>query len=170
MSKKSLACAVLTISDTRTAGDDTSGNWLAESLAHAGHDCRRREIVKDNLYEIRRVLSDWIADDTLQVIITTGGTGFSHRDNTPTAVACLLDRQIDGFGELFRQVSYEEIGSSTLQSRALAGIANGTLVFCLPGSNNACKTAWDRILREQLDSEHKPCNFATHFDLKEASR
>ncbi|MEI2418079.1 molybdenum cofactor biosynthesis protein B [Orrella sp. JC864] len=160
---KQLICAVLTISDTRTAGDDTSGNWLAESLAHAGHDCRKRDIVKDDIYHIRRVLSDWIADESVQVILTTGGTGFSHRDNTPAAVLPLLDRQIDGFGELFRQVSYQEIGSSTIQSRALAGIANGTLIFCLPGSNNACRTAWERILREQLDSGHKPCNFASHF-------
>jgi len=165
MNKKYLACAVLTVSDTRTAGDDTSGNLLAESLAHAGHYCRKREIVKDNVYQIRRVLSDWIADDTIQVIITTGGTGFSHRDSTPEAVLPLLDRRIDGFGELFRQISYEEIGSSTIQSRAFAGMANHTLIFCLPGSNHACQTAWDRILREQLDSDHKPCNFASHFDV-----
>ncbi len=163
MSKKSLSCAVLTISDTRTAGDDTAGNWLAESLAHAGHDCRKRDIVKADIHQIRRVLSDWIADATIQVILTTGGTGFSPRDNTPAAVTPLLDRNIDGFGELFRQVSFEAIGSSTIQSRALGGIANDTLIFCLPGSNNACRTAWERILLEQLDSEHEPCNFATYF-------
>jgi len=169
MSKKYLGCAVLTISDTRSAGDDTSGNLLAESLAHAGHHCCKREIVKDDVYQIRRVLSDWIADDDIQVILTTGGTGFSHRDCTPEAVLPLLDRQIDGFGELFRYISFQEIGTSTIQSRALAGIANNTLIFCLPGSTSACRTAWDRILREQLDSSHKPCNFASHFDTRAKS-
>jgi len=163
MSKIALACAVLTISDTRTAGNDTSGNLLAENIAHAGHHCLKREIVKDNVYQIRRVLSDWIADEDIQVVITTGGTGFSHRDSTPEAVAPLLDKRIDGFGELFRQISHEDIGSSTIQSRAFAGVANHTLVFCLPGSNHACQMAWDRILREQLDSSYKPCNFATHY-------
>lgn len=158
-----LACAVLTISDTRTAGNDTSGNWLAEHIAHAGHHCRKREIVRDDVYQIRRALSDWIADEDIQVILTTGGTGFSHRDSTPEAVAPLLDKEIPGFGEIFRQISYAEIGSSTVQSRALAGFANGTLIFCLPGSNHACQTAWDHIIREQLDREHRPCNFATHL-------
>lgn len=159
----SLACAVLTVSDTRTAGDDTSGNLLAESLAHAGHECVRRDIVKSNLYEIRRVLSDWIADPEVQVIITSGGTGFGHSQGVPEAVRPLFDREIDGFDALFRQVSFAEIGSSAIQSRALAGMANHTLVFCLPGSNDACRTAWTHILREQLDSTHKPCNFATLF-------
>ncbi|MBO1110431.1 molybdenum cofactor biosynthesis protein B [Bordetella petrii] len=158
-----LACAVLTVSDTRTAGDDTSGNLLAESLAQAGHNCVRRDIVKSNLYQIRRVLSDWIADPDIQVILTSGGTGFGHRHGVPEAVLPLFDREIAGFEALFRQVSYAEIGSSSIQSRALAGMANGTLVFCLPGSNNACRTAWTHILREQLDSTHQPCNFATLF-------
>ena len=163
----SLACAVLTVSDTRSAGDDTSGNLLAHSLAHAGHQCVRRDIVKDDVYQIRRVISDWIADPEVQVILTTGGTGFSHRDHTPEAIVPLLDREIPGFGELFRQISYTEIGSSTIQSRAFAGSANQTLIFCLPGSNNACETAWAQIIREQLDSSHRPCNFATHFKQRE---
>jgi molybdenum cofactor biosynthesis protein B len=165
--KASLACAVLTVSDTRTAGNDTSGNWLAETLARDGHDCVRRDLVKDDVYLIRRIVSDWIADSAVQVILINGGTGFSHNDSTPKAVAALLDQEIPGFGELFRQVSYAEIGSSTVQSRALAGYANGTIIFCLPGSTGACETAWNHILREQLDSRHKPCNFATHL-LKHA--
>ncbi|MCD0505733.1 molybdenum cofactor biosynthesis protein B [Bordetella petrii] len=167
-SKIPLACAVLTISDTRTAGDDTSGNLLAENLARAGHDCVRRDIVKANLYDIRRVLSDWIADPDVQVIITSGGTGFAHRHGVPEAVLPLFDREIAGFDALFRQVSYAEIGSSAIQSRAVAGMANRTLVFCLPGSNDACQTAWTHILDEQLDSTHQPCNFATLFRKKES--
>ncbi len=163
----SLACAVLTVSDTRGPGDDTSGNLLAQSLAQAGHQCARRDIVKDDIYQIRRIISDWIADPAVQVILTSGGTGFSHKDTVPEAIGPLLDREIPGFGELFRQLSYEEIGSSALQSRALAGYANQTLLFCLPGSNNACETAWTRIIREQLDSGHRPCNFATHFKNRE---
>ncbi|OZI18149.1 molybdenum cofactor biosynthesis protein [Bordetella genomosp. 7] len=161
--KVSLACAVLTVSNTRTAGDDTSGNLLAESLAQAGHECVRRDIVKSNRYEIRRVLSDWIADPDVQVIITSGGTGFAHDHGVPEAVRPLFDREISGFEALFRQVSYAEIGSSAIQSGALAGMANQTLIFCLPGSNNACQAAWTHILREQLDSTHQPCNFATLF-------
>ncbi|HAP28082.1 MAG TPA: molybdenum cofactor biosynthesis protein B [Achromobacter sp.] len=162
-----LGCGVLTISDTRSAGDDTSGNLLANSLAQAGHQCVRRDIVRDDIYQIRRVISDWIADPEVQVILTTGGTGFSHRDHTPQAILPLLDREIPGFGELFRQISYTEIGSSTIQSRAFAGSANQTLIFCLPGSNNACETAWTKILREQLDSGHGPCNFASQFPKRE---
>lgn len=157
----SLKCAVLTISDTRDAGTDTSGNFLAETLAQAGHECVARQIVKDNVYQIRRVLSDWIADEEIQVIITTGGTGFALRDSTPEAVIPLLDKQIVGFGELFRQISHQEIGSSTIQSRAVAGFANRKVIFCLPGSTGACQTAWDGILKEQLDITHEPCNFVT---------
>lgn len=160
---KSLRCAVLTVSDTRDAGTDTSGNWLAETLAQSGHECVARYITKDNIYQIRKILSDWIADDKVQVIITTGGTGFASRDSTPEAVLPLLDKEIVGFGELFRQISYDDVGTSTLQSRALAGWANDTLIFCLPGSTGACATAWNGILREQLDVTHTPCNFATHF-------
>lgn len=160
---QSLNCAILTVSDTRTPATDTSGNWLAETLARAGHTCVARDIVKDDIYQIRRVISTWIADERVQVILTTGGTGFSHRDSTPEAVLPLFDQTIDGFGELFRQISFAQIGSSTIQSRAVAGTANGTLIFCLPGSTHACETAWEGILREQLDFTHKPCNFATHF-------
>lgn len=156
-----LKCAVLTVSDTRDAGTDTSGNFLAETLAQAGHECVARQIVKDNVYQIRRVMSDWIADDGIQVIVTTGGTGFALRDSTPEAVVPLLDKQIVGFGELFRQISYQEIGSSTIQSRAVAGFANGKVIFCLPGSTGACRTAWEGILKEQLDVTHEPCNFVT---------
>lgn len=159
----SLACAILTVSDRRTAGDDTSGNLLAEHVAQTGHVCARREIVRDDIYQIRRVMSDWIADPDIQVILTTGGTGFSHKDSVPEALLPLFDKEIDGFGELFRQLSFEEIGSSTIQSRALAGYANNTVIFCMPGSNHACEMAWTRIIREQLDSRHKPCNFATHL-------
>lgn len=160
---KSLKCAVLTVSDSRDAGTDTSGNYLAETLARAGHECVARQIVRDDIYQIRKVVSDWIADDEVQVIITTGGTGFSHRDSTPEAILPLLDKEMNGFGELFRQISYAEIGSSTLQSRALAGQVNRKLVFCLPGSTHACETAWEGILKEQFDETHKPCNFATQF-------
>src|SRR6185437_1873690 len=130
----SLACAILTVSDRRTAGDDTSGNLLAEQVAQAGHVCAWREIVRDDIYQIRRVISDWIADPQVQVILTTGGTGFSHKDSVPKALMPLFDKEIDGFGELFRQFSLEEIGSSTIQSRALAGYANDTVIFCMPGS------------------------------------
>lgn len=159
----SLGCAVLTVSDKRTAGDDTSGNLLAHNLAHAGHVCVRREIVPENLYQIRRVLSDWIADPEVQVILTSGGTGFSHKNAVPEAVAPLFDKEIAGFGELFRQLSYADVGSATIQSRALAGYANDTVIFCMPGSNHACELAWTHIIREQLDSSCKPCNFATHL-------
>jgi len=156
---KAVNIAVLTVSDTRTAENDTSGDALTSSLRAAGHTLADRKIVKDNIYQIRAVLSQWIADPDIQVIISTGGTGFSGRDSTPEAVAPLFDKHIEGFGELFRAVSYDEIGSSTIQSRALAGFANNTVIFCVPGSTGACKTAWDRIIKEQLDNRHRPCNF-----------
>jgi len=159
----SLDCAILTVSDTRTAGDDTSGNLLAENVAQAGHVCAKREIVRDDIYQIRRVISDWIANPHIQVILTSGGTGFSHKDSVPEAIRPLFDKEIDGFGELFRQLSFTDIGSSAIQSRALAGYANHTVVFCMPGSTSACQMAWTHIIREQLDSRYKPCNFATHL-------
>jgi molybdenum cofactor biosynthesis protein B len=162
--KTSLACAVLTVSNTRTAGNDTSGNLLAEALAQAGHQCVRRDIVKKNIYQIRRIVSDWIADPGVQVILIAGGTNFSHHHSTPLAITPLLDEDIPGFGELFRRLSYDEIGSATLQSRTLAGFANRTLIFSLPGSTDACHTGWTRIIREQLDGGRKPDNFATYFD------
>jgi molybdenum cofactor biosynthesis protein B len=150
---------VLTVSDTRTEEDDTSGRFLAEALAGAGHRVAARTIVIDDIYQIRALLSAWIASDEIQAVLVTGGTGFSGRDSTPEAVAPLFDKSIDGFGELFRALSYAEIGSSTVQSRALAGLANDTVIFCLPGSTGACRTAWEGIIREQLDSTHRPCNF-----------
>lgn len=154
-----LALAVLTVSDTRTPETDTSGDLLVARLEEAGHHLVRREIVKDDVYQLRKVVSDWIADEEVQVIVTTGGTGFSGRDSTPEALSVLFDKHIEGFGELFRQVSVEDIGTSTVQSRCLAGLANRTVIFCLPGSNNACATGWDKIIREQLDARHRPCNF-----------
>lgn len=155
-----LNCAILTISDTRTLADDKSGNWLADAAQGAAHVVAARDLVKDDIYQIRARVSAWIADPEVQVIITTGGTGFTGRDSTPEAIAVLLDKEIQGFGELFRQISYDEIGSSTIQSRCLGGLANGTLIFCLPGSSNAVKTAWEKILVNQLDINFKPCNFA----------
>ena len=154
-----LTAAVLTVSDTRTAENDTSGAYLEEALRAAGHDVVDRQIVIDDIYQLRAVLSRWIADPGVEVILTTGGTGFSGRDSTPEAVAPLFDKVIEGFGEVFRALSYEEIGSSTIQSRALAGFANNTVIFCMPGSTGACRTAWAGLIREQLDSAHRPCNF-----------
>jgi molybdenum cofactor biosynthesis protein B len=155
----SLGIAVLTVSDTRTFADDTSGALLAELLQRAGHRLATRELVRDDRYLIRAIVSRWIADPAIDVVLTTGGTGFTGRDTTPEAIAPLLDKTIDGFGELFRAVSYEEIGTSTIQSRAIGGLANGTLIFCLPGSSGACRTGWTKILSSQLDVNHRPCNF-----------
>ncbi|MBB4864574.1 molybdenum cofactor biosynthesis protein B [Pseudomonas nitritireducens] len=158
-----LQIAVLTVSDTRNLHNDTSGQALVTSLQRAGHVLAERRLVIDDIYQIRAVVSAWIADAKIQVGLITGGTGFTVRDNTPQAVAPLLERTADGFGELFRQISREEIGTSTLQSRALAGATNGTLVCCLPGSTGACLTAWEKILVHQLDSRTKPCNFVPHL-------
>ena len=155
-----LAIAVLTVSDTRTPETDTSGDLLADLLTQDGHRLAARAIVKDDIYEVRKIVSDWIADQNIQVVVSTGGTGFSGRDTTPEALSPLFDTTIEGFGELFRQVSYEEIGSSTIQSRAVGGIANDTLIFALPGSNGACRTGWQKILHDQLDASFRPCNFA----------
>jgi molybdopterin adenylyltransferase len=156
---QALAVAVLTVSDTRTEGTDTSGQYLVEALAAAGHRLAAKQIVIDDIYRIRAVLSAWIADPAVQAVLITGGTGFSGRDSTPEAVSVLFDKTIDGFGELFRQLSFEEIGTSTIQSRALAGLANNTVIFCLPGSTGACRTGWEKIIRNQLDSSCRPCNF-----------
>lgn len=155
-----LDIAVLTISDTRTEETDRSGQALIERLRDAGHRLAEKRIVIDDVYRIRAQVAAWIADSGIQVVLTTGGTGFTGRDSTPEAVSVLLDKQIEGFGELFRHLSWQEIGSSTIQSRCLGGLANATVVFCLPGSTGACRTAWDGILREQLDSRHRPCNYA----------
>ena len=154
-----LAIAVLTVSDTRTEADDASGRALVERLTAAGHRLADRAIVPDDIYRIRAVVSGWIADPAVAVVLVTGGTGMTGRDSTPEAVRPLLDKEITGFGELFRMLSWEEIGAATLQSRALGGLANGTFIFCLPGSTGACRTAWDRILQAQLDARTQPCNF-----------
>ncbi|MGA0433344.1 MAG: molybdenum cofactor biosynthesis protein B [Luminiphilus sp.] len=154
-----LNVAVLTVSDTRTTDTDTSGAFLEEALRSAGHSVVDRRIVIDDIYQLRAVVSQWIVDPGVEVVLTTGGTGFSGRDSTPEAVAPLFDKVIEGFGEVFRALSLDEIGSSTIQSRALAGLANGTVIFCMPGSTGACRTAWEGVIRDQLDSEHRPCNF-----------
>ncbi|WP_312117100.1 molybdenum cofactor biosynthesis protein B [Stutzerimonas nitrititolerans] len=161
-----LNIAVLTVSDTRSLETDTSGQLLVDRLTAAGHRLAERVLLKDDLYRIRAQVATWIAEELVQVVLITGGTGFTGRDSTPEAVGCLLDKQVDGFGELFRQISLTDIGTSTVQSRALAGLANATLVCCLPGSTGACRTAWDGILAEQLDARHGPCNFVAH--LKQA--
>jgi molybdenum cofactor biosynthesis protein B len=155
-----LGVAVLTVTDTRTAENDTSGDYLESAALEAGHRLADRARVPDDVYQIRAVLSQWIAAADVQVALVTGGTGFAGRDSTPEAVAPLFDKAIDGFGEVFRALSLREIGSSTVQSRALSGLANRTLVFCMPGSTGACRTAWEGVIREQLDSRHRPCNFA----------
>ena len=151
--------AILTVSDTRTEETDTSGRLLAERLGAAGHRLAEKAILPDSIYRIRALISKWIADPEVQVVIITGGTGMTDRDHTPEAITPLLDKSIDGFGELFRSISFQEIGSSTIQSRVLGGIANGTFIFAIPGSTNACQVAWDAILSRQLDSRTKPCNF-----------
>lgn len=159
-----LNIAVLTVSDTRTEADDTSGALLIERLVAAGHHLADRAIEPDDRYRLRARVSAWIADPRVEAVLTTGGTGFTGRDTTPEALAPLFDKTIDGFGELFRQLSYDEIGTSTIQSRAIAGLANGTLIFSMPGSSGACRTAWDRILIAQLDVRHRPCNFVELID------
>jgi len=156
-----LALCVLTVSDTRTRENDTSGDYLAQALTDAGHRIVDRALLPDDRYKLRACVSQWIADDHVDGILVTGGTGFTGRDSTPEALLPLLDKQMPGFGEMFRAVSIEEIGTSSLQSRAFAGMANGTFLFALPGSTSACRTAWDKILRAQLDARTKPCNLAT---------
>ncbi len=155
-----LNIAVLTVSDSRTEATDKSGALLAERLTAAGHRLHDKRIVPDDVYVIRAAVSGWIADPQFHAVITTGGTGVTGRDGTPEAVAVLLDKEIDGFGEMFRSLSYQDIGTSTLQSRCLAGVANGTYVFCLPGSANACATGWDKLIAAQLDYRTRPCNLA----------
>ena len=155
-----LNIAVVTVSDTRNRETDTSGAFLADRLVEEGHRLHSRHIVRDDVYQLRALVSNLIADPKAQAILTTGGTGFTVRDNTRKAITPLFDVEIEGFGELFRQISFTEIGTSTVQSRTFGGLANGTAIFCLPGSTGACRTGWDHIIREQLDSGHKPCNFA----------
>jgi len=161
-----LGVAVLTVSDTRTEDNDTSGQYLAAALQEAGHQLVDKRIVIDDIYRIRAVLSQWIAEPAVQAVLITGGTGFSGRDSTPEAVSVLFDKHVDGFGELFRALSYDEIGTSTIQSRALAGLANNTIIFCVPGSTNACRTGWEKIIRSQLDSTYRPCNFVGVLQIR----
>ncbi|ACL73091.1 molybdenum cofactor biosynthesis protein B [Thioalkalivibrio sulfidiphilus] len=150
--------AVLTVSDSRTEADDTSGGYLVKAVQESGHRVAEKRIVPDDIYQIRAVVSGWIADPAVNAVITTGGTGITGRDGTPEAVAPLLDKEIEGFGELFRAISYQQIRTSSLQSRAIAGVANATFIFCLPGSTGACRTGWEDLIREQLDNRHMPCN------------
>jgi molybdopterin adenylyltransferase len=157
---KPLHIALLTISDSRTLENDGSGQWLADAIAFAGHTLAAREILPDDIQRIRDCVAAWIKADGIDVVLTTGGTGVTGRDGTPEAITPLLEKSIEGFGELFRQLSYAEIGTSTIQSRCLAGVANGSFVFCLPGSTGACRLAWEKILQPQLDRRTKPCNFA----------
>jgi molybdenum cofactor biosynthesis protein B len=155
-----LNIAVLTVSDSRTEETDRSGKLLAQRLADAGHALAAKIIVPDNIYDIRAAVSRWIADTNVHVVLATGGTGVTGRDGTPEAILPLLDKEIEGFGEIFRMLSYDEIRSSALQSRALAGVANATYIFCLPGSPGACATGWDKVIKEQLDHRTLPCNLA----------
>lgn len=156
-----LRLCVLAVSDTRTLAEDTSGDYLVAALVDAGHVLAERALVRDDRYQLRAKVSQWIADEHVDGILVTGGTGFTGRDSTPEALLPLLDKPMPGFGELFRALSFEEIGTSTLQSRAFAGLANGTFLFALPGSTSACRTAWERIIRAQLDARTRPCNLAS---------
>lgn len=155
-----LTLAVLTVSDTRTLAEDTSGQFLADALTAAGHHLHARALLPDDRYAVRALVAGWIADPAVHGVLITGGTGFTGRDSTPEAVLPLLDKEMPGFGELFRAVSFAEIGTSSLQSRAFAGLSNQTFVFALPGSTSACRTAWDKLLRAQLDARTRPCNLA----------
>jgi molybdopterin adenylyltransferase len=156
---KAVRIAVLTVSDTRTFEDDKSGAVLAASIAEAGHQLAERKIVKDDVSEIRAVVGHWAADPEIDVVITTGGTGLTGRDVTPEAIRPLFEKEIDGFSVVMHLISFEKIGTSTVQSRSLAGVISGTYVFCLPGSPGACRDAWEGILKAQLDFRHRPCNF-----------
>ena len=155
-----LSLCVLTVSDTRDASNDTSGDYLIEALRAAGHQLHERALAKDDRYRMRAIVSQWIADEAVDGVLITGGTGFTGRDSTPEAIEPLLDKIMPGFGEMFRAISIEEIGTSSLQSRAFAGLANQTFIFCLPGSTSACRTAWEKIIRAQLDARTRPCNLA----------
>ncbi len=153
-----LGIAVLTVSDTRTEADDKSGQLLVKRLEATGHRLADKRIVADDKFQIRAAITNWCIDDDVQVILTTGGTGVTGRDGTPEAVSVLLDKLIEGFGETFRATSFQQIGTSTMQSRAIAGVANGRYIFCIPGSSGACATAWDDLISHQLDYRTRPCN------------
>jgi molybdenum cofactor biosynthesis protein B len=157
----SLRIAILTVSDSRTLDTDTSGQYLADALAGAGHVLAARSLLPDDRWQVRAQVAAWIADEAIDGVITTGGTGFTGRDSTPEAIEPLLDKPMPGFGEMFRALSWDEIGTSTLQSRAFAGLSNGTFVFCLPGSTSACRTAWEKLLSAQLDARTRPCNLVS---------
>jgi len=156
-----LSLCVLTVSDSRTLAEDASGDFLVSALTEAGHRLHARALLPDDRYRLRAQVSQWIADEAVDGILVNGGTGFTGRDSTPEALLPLLDKEMPGFGELFRAISFEEIGTSSLQSRAFAGLANGTFLFALPGSTSACRTAWERIIGAQLDARTRPCNLAT---------
>ena len=158
---RALSLCVLTVSDSRSLANDTSGDYLVAALADAGHALHARALLPDDKYRLRAQVSAWIADESVEGILVTGGTGFTGRDSTPEALLPLLDKAMDGFGELFRALSFEDIGTSSLQSRAFAGLANGTFLFCLPGSTGACRTGWEKLIQPQLDARTRPCNLAT---------
>ena len=162
-----LQIAVVTVSDTRTEDNDTSGQYLVDALAEQGHHLYQKHICKDDVDALRALVKTLIDDVKVHAVLLTGGTGFTKRDNTVVAISPLLESAIDGFGELFRYLSYKEIGSSTIQSRAFGGLSNSTVVFCMPGSPGACKTAWEGIIKEQLDSRHRPCNFVDRITCRE---
>lgn len=155
--------AILTVSSRRGEEDDTSGHYLRDAAHEAGHQVVDKAIVKENRYVIRAQVSAWIAREEVQVVLVNGGTGFTEGDQAPEALLPLFDREVEGFGELFRMLSFEEIGTSTLQSRAVAGMANNTLIFAMPGSPKACRTAWENIIAPQLDARTRPCNFHSHI-------
>lgn len=155
-----LNLAILTVSDSRSHATDSSGQYLVDQALAAGHRVVSRHLIPDDIYLMRALVSRWIADPGIQVVLVTGGTGFHERDSTPEALAPLFDKVVDGFGEEFRRISAAEIGSSTIQSRARAGLSNHTLIFAVPGSTGACRTAWEGIVRDQLDNRHRPCNFS----------
>ncbi|WP_421217316.1 molybdenum cofactor biosynthesis protein B [Aeromonas enteropelogenes] len=158
-----LQIAVLTVSNSRTAAEDSSGDYLVSALSEAGHQLADRALLADDLYQIRSRVSQWIADEGIQVVLVNGGTGFNDQNRVPEAVGVLFDRTVKGFGELFRQLSFAEIKGSAMQSRALAGLANRTLICCLPGSTGACRLGWEKLIRDQLDARTKPCNFVSHL-------
>lgn len=155
---RAVKIAVLTVSDSRTEETDSSGRLLTDRITQAGHVVAEKAIVPDDRYQMRAIVSRWIADPAVEAVITTGGTGVTGRDVTPDALKPLFDNEIEGFGELFRWISFQNIRTSTMQSRAIGGVANGTFIFCLPGSSGACRDAWDEILVQQLNLSHKPCN------------
>ncbi|PCS22957.1 molybdenum cofactor biosynthesis protein B [Candidatus Enterovibrio escicola] len=157
--------AVLTVSDTRTEKNDRSGQFLVNALQNAGHSLVDKKIVIDNIYQIRAIISQWVAEKDIQAILITGGTGFTSRDCTPEAIKPLFDKEVEGFGELFRTLSFQEIGTSTIQSRAVAGFANHTIIFAMPGSTDACSTGWNGIINQQMNARHRPCNFMLHINV-----